>query len=109
MSYVAEGGGEVFCYALAQHGKTLATRPFAAQLRSDLVEQAGDHSHVELDFTGVLGTSHSFADEFVAQLAEDSMAEKVNFKVSIAGTAPNVEAVVTRALERRDVHLAQLA
>jgi hypothetical protein len=109
VSQGAEGGGELFSYGLAQHGKTLATRPFAEQLRADLIQQAGEHELVELDFSGVLSASLSFADEFVAQLAEDSMAKKVGFRVTISGTAPSVEAVVSRALERRDVRLSQLA
>jgi hypothetical protein len=98
-----------YCYPLAQHGRsTLSTRPFAKELRADVISQADGHKLVELDFSGVLSASHSFADEFVAQLAEDSRAGAVSFGVVLTGAGPDVEAVVSRALERRDVRLSQL-
>jgi hypothetical protein len=61
-----------YSYGLAEHGKTLATRPFAKEIREDLLEKAAGQKVVELNFGGVRSTSHSFADEFVARLAEDS-------------------------------------
>lgn len=97
-----------FRYALADHGRTLATRPLGAQLRSDLVLKAAGDDLVALDFTGVLSTSHSFADEFVARLAEEVSTGDLNFAVTVAGASPEVERVVRKALERRQVDLPQL-
>jgi hypothetical protein len=54
-----------------------------------------------LDFTGVLGTSHSFADEFVACLAEEVQNGALNFTLAIHGASPDVERVVQKALGRR--------
>ena len=51
-----------YSYALAERGKTLATRPLGSQMREDLVRSAEDESEVVLDFTDVIGASHSFAD-----------------------------------------------
>jgi hypothetical protein len=96
-----------FTYGLAEHGTTLATRPFAKELRGDLLEKALGREVVELDFTGVRSTSHSFADEFVASLVEDSKAGEVAFEVVLHGANPEVERVVNRALERRGVSLPQ--
>lgn len=98
-----------FRYALADHGRTLATRPLGAQLRSDVVERAAGNRAVVLDFTGVLSTSHSFADEFVARLAEEVATGELDFEVTICDTSLEVERVVQKALERRRVELPQLA
>ncbi len=96
-----------YSYALAQHGTTLATRPFGRQLRADVVQRAAGHKLVELDFSGVLSASHSFADEFVACLAEESKVGNIQFDLSMSGAAPDVESVVRRALDRRSVQLSQ--
>jgi hypothetical protein len=96
-------------YALAQHGLTLATRPFAKDLRVELVRQASDHELLELDFTDILSTSYSFADELVACLAEEAQAGKVDFDVAMSGASSEVEDVVGRALQRRKVNLFQLS
>lgn len=96
-----------YSYELAEHGITLATRPFARQLRADLLEKAPGHKTVELDFTGVLSTSHSFADEFVARLTEDSKTGAVDFELVMQGANPKVERVVNGALERRGLSLPQ--
>jgi STAS-like domain of unknown function (DUF4325) len=96
-------------YALTQHGSTLATRPFGKRLRIKITEEATGCDCLELDFSGILSVSHSFADELVAQLAEEAEAEIVGFNVTISRTAPEVEDVVHRALDRRGVKLAQLA
>jgi small ligand-binding sensory domain FIST len=98
-----------YCYALAQHGTTLATRPFAERLRAEVIEKAGNEGTLELNFEGVLSASHSFADEFVAQLVEDSQRSAVDFDVVVAGAAPRVEARITKALERRDLRLPEFA
>jgi STAS-like domain of unknown function (DUF4325) len=98
-----------YCYSLAQQGTTLATRPFAKRLRAELVKEAEGKELVELDFSGVLSASHSFADEFVAQLAEDSQNGVVHFGVAVSGAAPHVEARVSKALELRGVKLVELA
>ena len=98
-----------YCYSLVQQGTTLATRPFAKRLRAEVVREAEGQELVELDFSGVLSASHSFVDEFVAQLAEDSQRREVNFGVAISGAAPNVEARIAKALESREVQLHELA
>lgn len=95
-------------YALADHGRTLATRPLAKELRSDLTERAGDQDEVVLDFTGVAAASHSFADEFVAQLAEESREGRVPFAVEVCGASEEVDRVVRQALQRRSIELPSL-
>lgn len=98
-----------YLYGLADHGRTLATRPFARELRADLLEKIGDHELVELDFSGIRSASHSFADEFVARLAQDSKEETVDFEVTVSGASEEVRRVITGALERRGVPLAEFA
>lgn len=93
-----------FSYGLVEHGKTLATRPLGRRLRADLIERA-DESRVVLDFVDVLSASHSFADEFVACLAEEIEQGDVELTVSVAGASEDVERVVRKALERRGVEL----
>ena len=95
-------------YALADRGSTLATRPLAKELRNDLAERAADQELVVLDFTGVAAASHSFADEFVAQLAEDSQQGKVPFAVTVFGASSEVDRIVRQALQRRDIALPAL-
>jgi STAS-like domain of unknown function (DUF4325) len=92
-------------YALADHGRTLATRPLGEELRIDLVSRAQGQGAVVLDFSKIRSTSHSFADEFVARLAEEVQQGDLSFEVTIAGAAEDVERVVRRALERRGVDL----
>lgn len=94
-----------YSYGLAEHGTTLATRPFAKELREDLLEKAAGQRVVELNFGGVQSTSHSFADEFVARLAEDSKAGNVDFEVVVAATSEEVGRVVNGALDRRGLKL----
>jgi len=96
-------------YALAEHGLTLATRPFGRELRDDLVERAAGEGRLELDFSGVLSVSHSFVDELVARLAQESQAGAVDFEVAVLGTTSEVDAVIRRALGRREAQLAQAA
>jgi hypothetical protein len=94
-----------YCYQLAEHGKTLATRPLGKELRADLVQKAAAEEVVDLDFSGILSTSHSFADEFVARLAEEIGLREVDFDLTISGASEDVERVVRRALERRGLDL----
>lgn len=98
-----------YCYALAERGSTLATRPFGRELRVELTERATGKGCLELDFTGVLSASHSFVDELVARLAEESENGGVDFGVAVSGAAPDVEAIVRRATQRRSVKLVQPA
>ena len=90
-----------YCYALAERGKTLATRPLGSQMREELVRTAVGEDEVVLDFAEVIGTSHSFADEFVACLAEEVRNGDLNFTLAIHGVSPDVERVVQKALDRR--------
>lgn len=96
-------------YALAEHGKTLATRPLGQELRTDLVQRAGGAEMVALDFSDILSTSHSFADEFVARLVEEIKAGEVTFSISVSNASPDVERVVRKALERRELEAPVLA
>jgi hypothetical protein len=94
-----------YSYGLAEHGTTLATRPFAKEIREDLLEKAVGQKVVELNFDGVRSTSHSFADEFVARLAEDSKLGSVDFELTVSGASEEVGRVVNGALERRGIKL----
>ena len=96
-------------YALAEHGRTLATRPLGRQLRTDLLEKASGADLIALDFSNVLSTSHSFADEFVARLAEDVKAGDLPFDIEVSGASRSVERVVLKALERRGLQAPVLA
>lgn len=98
-----------YIYGVADHGATLATRPFAKELRADLLGKATGHAVVELDFSGIRSASHSFADEFVARLAQDSRDKNIDFEVTLSGASEEVQRVITGALERRGVLLAELA
>lgn len=94
-----------FSYGLVEHGTTFATRPYARELRDDLVAKAAGEKFVELDFNGVRSTSHSFADEFVAQIVEDSGEGVVGFEIAVSGMSEQVDRVVTAALKRRELVL----
>lgn len=98
-----------YSYGLAEQATTLATRPFARELRDDLLSKAADQETVELDFEGVRSVSHSFADEFVARLAEDSKAGVVGFEVHATGLSPEVARVLQAALDRRGLQVPELA
>lgn len=88
-------------YALAERGKTLATRPLGTQMREELAGSAQGEADVVLDFTGVIAASHSFADEFVACLAEEVRNGDFDFNLALHGVSPEVERVVQKALDRR--------
>jgi hypothetical protein len=90
-----------YSYALAERGNTLATRPLGSQMREDLARRAADEDEVVLDFTDVIGASHSFADEFVACLAEGVQKGDLKFTFVINGASPDVERVIQKALDRR--------
>lgn len=95
-------------YALANHGRTLATRPLGEELRADLIAKAIDQEVVVLDFSDIRSTSHSFADEFVACLADEARKNEISFDLTLTGMSEEVERVIKRALERRDVDLPAL-
>lgn len=92
-----------YAYALAERGRTLATRPLGKAIRTELSQSAADEDLVILDFSGVLSTSHSFADELVAKLAEEIDCGDVGFRLRLRGASPQVDRVVRKALERRSV------
>jgi hypothetical protein len=94
-----------FNYALAERGNTLATRPLGSQMREDLVRLASDEDEVVLDFTDVISASHSFADEFVAHLAEEVRDGEQDFSLAIHSASPDVERVVHKALDRRGLKI----
>lgn len=96
-------------YALAEHGRTLATRPLGEALRADLIQKAASENVAALDFSGVASISHSFADEFVARLAEEVEMGKTALEIHICGASPDVERVVLKALERRNLDVPVLA
>jgi len=90
-----------FRFHLADFGSTLSTRPRAIELRETLIQAARDEAEVELDFDGVLSVSYSFADEFVATLAEKSADASVTFVVRLTGASSEVERVIDRAIAYR--------
>ncbi len=92
-------------YALADRGRTLATRPYGRQLREELTEAAIGEAEVVLDFADVSAASHSFADEFVAQLAEEVRDGGQDFTLALHSPSPGVERVVRKALERRGLDI----
>lgn len=94
-----------YSYALAERGRTLATRPLGTQMREDLVGGARGETEVVLDFTGVIAASHSFADEFVACLAEEVRSGVLDFSLALHGVTPDVERVVQKALDRRGLQI----
>jgi STAS-like domain of unknown function (DUF4325) len=94
-----------FSYALAERGRTLATRPLGRQLREELTQGAAGEDQVILDFSGVSGTSHSFADEFVAHLAEEVRNGEQGFSLAIHSASPDVERVIHKALDRRGLEV----
>jgi hypothetical protein len=94
-----------YSYALAERGKTLATRPLGTQMREDLVGGVLGEDEIVLDFTGVIAASHSFADEFVACLAEEVRNGGLEFTLAIHGVSPDVERVIQKALERRGLEV----
>jgi hypothetical protein len=96
-------------YALADRGKTLATRPLGTRLRGDLIHKAADEDAISLDFSEVLSISHSFADEFVGRLVEEVESGEIEFDVTIVGASPEIERIVRKALERRSLALPMLA
>jgi hypothetical protein len=85
---------------LAEHGKTLATRPLAAELRERLDCQK--ESTIELDFEGVLGVSYSFADEFLGRLGESAL-DVLGARIEVFNASDEVRPVLERAVELRDV------
>jgi hypothetical protein len=58
-----------------------------------------------LDFADVSGASHSFADEFVARLAEEVRSEILTFSLALHATSPDVERVIRKALDRRGLEV----
>ena len=97
-----------FVYDLSEHGQTLATRPFGRELRESLLGQVVGQDVIELNFDGVKSVSHSFADEFVCRIAEDSKSGQLLAEIAISGTSPEVERVIGAALARRGIQLPEL-
>jgi hypothetical protein len=87
--------------SLADHGKTLATRPLGAKLRGGVTSQVDDL--VVLDFAGVLAVSYSFADEFIGRLAEIALRADGGFEIHMLNASDEVLAVIDRAVELRGV------
>lgn len=90
-----------FVYRLEEHGRTFSTRPRGAQMREALLLEAQSADAVELDFSGVLGVSYSFADEFVAALHQAESNAELPFSVSTTGASHEVSRVIERAIANR--------
>ena len=90
-----------FVYSLSERGRTLSTRPRGAQLREELLAAVSLEASVELDFTGVLSVSYSFADEFVACLRAREAEGNLPFSVSVVGASDEVARVLDRAVANR--------
>ena len=87
-------------YRLAAHSPVLSSRDRGARLLADLRACALGDASIVVDFAGVLAISHSFADEFVANLLITEPRP-----VALQGMDSRVRDVVEGALEKRDLAL----
>lgn len=85
---------------LSEFGTTFATRPWGAELRAKATDLAGRERHLELDCTGVLAVSYSFADEFAGRLSQGEDASPA-VSITIKNASPDVLPVFERAILRR--------
>lgn len=86
---------------MIEYGSTMATRQRGAELRSKVLDIAGDTTHLVLDFQGVLGVSSSFADEFVGRLADDGGDGETDRHIEVVNARDEVQRVVESVLARR--------
>jgi len=87
---------------IMEYGRTFATRPRGEQIREAILSRPPAET-IELDFQGVEGVSHSFADELVARLAEYGASAAKPFAVEVFGAEPGVERALRRAIANRSV------
>jgi hypothetical protein len=87
---------------MVEYGSTMATRQRGAELRSKVLDIAGDATHLVLDFRGVLSVSSSFADEFVGRLFtdEDRVGEERR-RIEIVNAGEGVQRIVNSVINRR--------
>ncbi len=92
-------------FLLADHGTTFATRPRAEELCTLLLGGTEGSDEVIVDLGGVLGVSYSFADEFFGRLLDPENADRPDGQIAVSGGRIEVERVVRRVFERRNVQL----
>jgi STAS-like domain of unknown function (DUF4325) len=95
-------------FSLHEHGTAFATRLRGAELADQVLELVPSDGCVEVDFSGVLSVSYSFADEFAGELTGAPAAPQ-SPKLCFVGMAPDVERVVRRCFANRGLDLAMLS
>ncbi len=95
-------------FRLHEHGSAFSTRLRGAELAEQVRELVPAAERVEVDFSGLLSISYSFADEFAGELTAKAAARPAP-KLCFVGMAPDVERVVRRCFTNRGLDPAMLA
>ena len=85
---------------LHEHGSAFSTRARAVELAEHVHVMATDTDQVDVDFSGVLSISYSFADEFVGELTALISAYS-RPRLAFVGLTPEVGRVVRRCFANR--------
>lgn len=85
-------------FSLREYGTTFATRGRGAEVRTALLEDAGEEKAVVIDFADVTHISYSFADEFVGKLsARDAHGPRID----LINMSEPIDRTVSAARDRR--------
>jgi hypothetical protein len=97
------GGPEGFVFKVGEQAKDVGTRVEGRRLRNKILNlvQAEEGERVILDFSGIEVVSSSFADEFVAKMAETVGHDVWRDRFELRALGPTVNTVIQIALWNR--------
>lgn len=87
---------------LADRGSVFSMRDRGRRLLADLRDEIERDDELVLDFEGVISLSHSFADEFVGELAEQAARGKLPHPEVINAAAP-IHQAINRSFRARGI------
>ncbi|MEI6705243.1 MAG: STAS-like domain-containing protein [Deltaproteobacteria bacterium] len=86
---------------LAEHADFLSTRFLGEIVRKEIIDYLGLHPVVTLDFQGVSGLSHSFADECFGFLVAENGIGLFKDRLRFANLNPEIQAILRFVLADR--------
>ena len=86
---------------LAEHADFLSTRFLGEIVRKEILGNLGSHSVLTLDFQGVSGLSHSFADECFGFLVAENGIGFFKDRLRFANLNPETQAILRFVLADR--------
>ncbi|MGF7396181.1 STAS-like domain-containing protein [Thermoanaerobacterium thermosaccharolyticum] len=88
-------------FPLNVFGDLLLGRELGKKVRNSIEEILQSNENIIIDFTGINGTSQSFADELFGTLIEEMGLDKFKKKIKTKNANPEVQSIIKHVLINR--------